>query len=696
MRRFSLIFVAMTQLVSSADDGLAPPSAKIVPKTLSLFGDTRIDNYYWLRERTDPDTIQYLEAENAYTQARMKHTVGLQTRLYAEMLGRIQQTDSTVPIKIDNYFYYRRTIEGKQYEVYCRKKDSLEAPEEVLLDGNALAEGHKYFNIGPWVTSPDHRLLAYGVDLAGDETYTVRVKDLTTGQLLPDEITNAYDSLVWANDNRTFFYTVLDKARRPFKVFRHTLGTRKDPLVYHEKDERFTVEVAKTSSRAYILINIASSLTTEVRYLSAGTPRGRFQIVLPRVHEVEYDLTHHGNSFFIRTNDGAKTFRVVEAPVSDSSRAKWKEVIPSRPGVTIESVWAFKNHLVVEERDGGLIKLRVRSFSGGGRYVEFDEPAYRASLGPNAEYETPWMRFVYTSLVVPDSTFDYNMDTGERILRKRQPVLGGYDPAQYVIERLYAKAADGVEIPISVVYKKDTRLDGSAPLLLYGYGAYGISIDPSFSSDRLSLLDRGMIFAIAHIRGGGDLGKQWHENGRLLAKRNTFTDFIACAEYLIAQKYTAPSRLAIHGRSAGGLLIGSVVNMRPELFAAAVAMVPFVDAVTTELDATLPLTVGEWEEWGNPSEKQYYDYMKSYSPYDNIAAQRYPAMLVTAGLNDPRVMYWEPAKWVAKLRASNASPRLLLKTEMGSGHFGSSGRYDYLKETAFYYAFILDALGLAQ
>jgi oligopeptidase B len=468
-------------------------------------------------------------------------------------------------------------------------------------------------------------------------------------------------------------------------------------MLHHEEDQRFALEVSKTSSRAYILVNITSALTSEVRYLSADAPRGRFRTVLRRVQEVQYDLTHHGESFFIRTNDGAKTFRVVQAPVANPSRARWKELIPARDAVTIESVWAFQDYLVAEERDRGLMKLRVRRFDSGAEHtVEFDEPAYHAGLGSNGEFDTPWLRFVYTSLTVPNSTYDYNMETRERQLRKVQPVRGGYDPAQYTTERLYATAPDGVQVPISVVYRNGLRRDGKAPLLLYGYGAYGISIDPAFNSDRLSLLDRGVVFAIAHIRGGGDLGKPWHEAGRLLSKRNTFTDFIACAEHLVAQKYTSPGRLAIHGRSAGGLLIGAVTNMRPDLFAAVVAMVPFVDTVTTELDPSLPLSVAEWEEWGNPAKKQYYDYIKSYSPYDNVSAQTYPAMLITAGLNDPRVMYWEPAKWAAKLRALGGNHRtLLLKTEMGSGHFGSSGRYDYLKETAFYYAFLLDALGVA-
>ena len=681
-------------LTVSVDDAVRPPVAKIVPKSSTTLGDTRVDNYFWLRDRSDPDTIKYLEAENEYTKARMKHTEALQSKLYSEILGRIQQTDLSVPTMRGDYFYYTRTEEGKQYAIYCRRH--LDGKEEVLLDGNAMGEGKKYFRVGNFVASPNHKLLAYSVDFEGDEAYTIHVKDLTTGKLLSDAIPNTYYSLEWGNDNATFFYTVLDAAKRPYKVFRHTLGVKKNTLVYHETDERFTVELEKTRSRTYILINIGSSLTSEVRYVSADKPKGRFGILLPRVQETEYDAAHHGDSWFIRTNDGAKTFRLVEAPVKDPSRAHWKEVMPARADATIESVTTFKDELVTEERDRGLIKIRIQNFvTGDIHYIAFDEPVYTASLGANAEYDTKLLRFTYTSLVTPNSVFDYNMDTRERELKKQQPVLGGYDPSRYQSERIYATAADGVKVPISLVYKKGLVQDGKAPMLLYGYGSYGISMDPTFSSDRLSLLDRGFVYAIAHIRGGADLGKPWHEDGRILKKKNTFMDFIACAEHLIAEKYSSPDRIAIMGGSAGGLLMGAVINMRPDLFATVVAKVPFVDALNTMLDASLPLTVGEYEEWGNPNEKQYYDYIKSYAPYENVEAKEYPKILITAGLNDPRVSYWEPAKWAAKLRATRKDSRvLLLKTNMGSGHFGSSGRYEYIKETAFDYAFILNALGV--
>ena len=690
-----LFALTLMTLIASADDAVQPPVAKIIPHSSTTLGETRIDNYFWLRDRNDPDTVKYLEAENEYTKAQMKHTDALQGKVYSEILGRIQQTDLSVPTKRDDYFYYTRTEEGKQYGIYCRTHGP-EGKEEVLLDGNAMAEGHKYFRVGNFAASPNHKLLAYSVDYEGDEAYTIHVKNLATGKLLADTIKNTYYSLEWGNDNATFFYTVLDAAKRPYKVYRHTLGVKRNTLVCHETDERFTVELEKTRSRAYILINIGSALTSEVRYIKADHPKGRFATLLPRVQETEYDVTHHGDSWFIRTNEGAKTFKLVEAPVKDPTRPNWKEVMAARPEATIEGVTAFKDDLVTEERDRGLIKIRIQNFStGAAHYIEFTEPVYTASIGANAEYDTKLLRFNYTSLVTPNSVFDYNMATRERELKKQQPVLGGYDPSKYQSERIYATAPNGVKVPISLVYKKGLVQNGKAPMLLYGYGAYGISMDPTFSSDRLSLLDRGMIYAIAHIRGGADLGKPWHEDGRILKKKSTFTDFIACAEHLIAEKYTSPERLAIMGGSAGGLLMGAVTNMRPDLFAVVVAKVPFVDALNTMLDASLPLTVGEYEEWGNPNEKQYYDYIKAYAPYENVAAKRYPRMLVTAGLNDPRVSYWEPAKWTAKLRAMKKDHHLLLlKTNMGSGHFGSSGRYEYIKETAFDYAFLLNALGI--
>lgn len=676
---------------------MTPPIAKQIPTSSTLFGDTRHDPYAWLRDREDPDTIPYLEAENAHTEAVMGPTQQLRDTLYNEMLGRIQQTDESVPVPRDGYFYYVRTVEGQQYAIYCRKKGSLDAPEEILLDGNALAQGHEYFRVGNFAVSPDQSLLAYSVDTVGDEAYTIRVKNLATGDLLADEIPNTYYSLEWAADNRTFFYCVLDDAKRPYEIYRHALGEPKDTLVYHEPDERFTVEISKTSSRAYLLINIHSSLTSELRYLDATNPLGGFEPILVRTKDVEYDVTHHGDSFFILTNDHAKTFRVMQTPAANPSRDNWTEFLPMRDGITIEDIRAFCDFMVIDERDRGLTQIRIHHFpSGEAHRIAFDEPVFTAALESNAQYDTEIVRFGYTSLITPESIYDYNMRTCERELKKREPVLGGYDPTLYASERLHATAADGVEIPISLVYKKGFTRDGRAPALLYGYGAYGISTDPEFDSNRLSLLDRGFVYAIAHIRGGADLGKPWHETGRMLTKKNSFTDFIACAEHLIAQRYTSPDRLTITGGSAGGLLMGAVLNLRPDLFSAVVTRVPFVDALNTELDPTLPLTVGEWEEWGNPAEPEYYAYIKSYAPYENVSAQHYPAILVTAGLNDPRVSYWEPAKWVARLRALKADSNvLLLKTDMGAGHFGASGRYEHLKEIAFNYAFLLRQLGVA-
>lgn len=696
----------LSTILSSTGRAVQPPVAKIHPTETSVHGDTRSDDYFWLRDRSNPDTIAYLEAENEYMRAMTRHTQTLEAAVYAEMLSHIQQTDLTVPVKRGHYFYYTRTEEGKQYRIYCRKRGSLEGPEEILLDGNVMAEGHKYFQIGVFHPSPDHKLLAYSVDHSGDEAFTVFVKDLDAGALLPIEIPNTSYSLEWAEDNATLFYTILDRSKRSYKVFRRRLAEPDSTEIFHEPDERFSLEVAKTSSRAFLLIHCASSLTTEIRCLDATQPMGDFRVVLPRKTGVEYDLTHHGESFFLRINDGgAKTFRVVEAPVADPSPSQWQELVAARPEVTIEAVLAFASHLVFEERDRGLVKLRIWHFGGDhtqDHYVEFPEPVYSVNLAGNAEFDTPLVRFTYTSLVTPASVFDYNTVTRQRELKK-QLVVPGYNPSLYQSERIEAQAPDGVRVPVSLVYRKEvahgapSARGSNAPMLLYGYGAYGISLDPSFSSDRLSLLDRGLIYAIAHVRGGGDLGKPWHEDGRLLKKHHTFTDFIACAEALIAARYTSPDRLAIEGRSAGGLLVGAVLNLRPELFSVALAGVPFVDALNSMLDASLPLTVGEYEEWGDPNDKQFYDAIKSYAPYENVRAQAYPSMLVTAGLNDPRVAYWEPAKWVAKIRARQTGDRvLLLKTNMGSGHFGSSGRYEYLKEIAFNYAFLLDALGIPE
>ncbi|MEQ1883807.1 MAG: S9 family peptidase [Bryobacteraceae bacterium] len=693
---------------------MLPPIAKVVPKPMSVHGDTRVDDYFWLRDRNDPDTIAYLKAENQHTAEKLRHTEPLQKQLYDEMLGRIQQTDAEVPLKREDYYYYARTEEGKQYQIFCRRHGSEDGPEEILLDGNVMGEGKEYFRVGSFAVSPNHKLLAYSVDFTGDETYTIRVKNLETGELLPDEIPNTYYTLEWANDNATFFYTVLDAALRPYQVWRHHLGAGENILVYHETDERFTVEINRTRSEAFVLICSDSPVTSEVRALDANDANGEFIPILPRVQDIEYEVTHHSDSsgpgtrpagsWFIRTNDGAKTFRVVTAPVANPSKENWKEVLSAREGVTIESITAFREYMVTEERNKGLVEVRVRHLPTGAEHmIAFPEPAYSLEIGPMAEFDTKILRYRYTSLVTPMSVFDYDMETRAAELKKQQAVLGGYDPSQYQSERVYVTAAsqpkaDGapgapVQVPVSIVYKKGFVRNGQAPLLLYGYGSYGISIDATFAPERLSLLDRGWAFAIAHIRGGSDVGRLWQDDGKMLQKRHTFTDFIACAEYLIANKYTSPKRLAINGRSAGGLLMGAVINLRPDLFGAVVAGVPFVDSLNTALDSTLPLTIGEYEEFGNPADPKFYHYMKSYAPYENVEAKEYPAMLITAGLNDPRVSYWEPAKWTAKLRRMKTDDNiLLLKTNMGSGHFGASGRYEHLKETALEYAFLLDLM----
>jgi oligopeptidase B len=628
----------------------------------------------------------------------MAPTKSLREQLYGEILGRIQETDVSVPVKRDDYFYYTRTEEGKAYSIQCRKHGSLDASEEVLLDANLMAEGQKYFRLGNFAVSPDHRLLAYSTDLEGDESYTIQVKLLSTGELLPDRIANTYYTLEWANDNRTFFYTVLDQAKRPYRAFRHELGAISDVLVYQEDDARFTLGLGKTRSRRFIFIELASPLTSELRYLEAADPLGEFRVMLPRRQGVEYDASHHGEYFYIRTNDAAKNFRLMRTEVGNPSSEAWHEVIPARAEVTIEAVDSFEDHLAVYERERGLEKICIRDGSGAfSHYIDFPEPVYTVAASGNAEYKTNILRFNYTSLVTPMSVFDYNVRTRERELKKQYEVRGGYDASQYQSERIFAKAPDGVEVPISMVYRRGFERNGTSPLLLYGYGAYGHSIDPRFSSDRLSLLDRGFVFAIAHIRGGAELGEEWHDHGKLLEKKNTFSDFIACAEDLISLRYTSSRHLAIMGGSAGGLLMGAVLNMRPELFHAAIAKVPFVDTLNTMLDPTLPLTISEYEEWGNPEDEKYYNYIRSYSPYDNVAAREYPAMLVTGGLNDPRVSYWEPAKWVAKLRAlKKDSNVLLLKTDMGSGHFGPSGRYEGIKEVAFDYAFLLQAMAFTR
>lgn len=677
---------------------LTPPIAAKKPQSLILHNDERVDNYYWLREKENSEVIAYLEAENSYTQTMMQHTEVLQEKLYKEMLDRIQETDLSVPYRKDEYYYYSRTEAGKAYPIYCRKKGGLDAAEEILLDQNQLAEGHEFFNIGVLQVSPNHQLLAYSVDTSGAERYTMYFLDLNTSQLYEQSIEDTYYSFAWGNDNRTVFYTKVDDANRPFQLWRHSLDVpiAEDILVYEETDEAFHLSVGKTRSQAYILLELGSMITSEVHYLAANNPTGDFQLIHPRTDGMEYDIEHHSDNFYITTNDEAINFKLMKAPVSSPTKENWETVISHREDVFLLGVSAFSNHLVIYERQRGLPTVRVQKFVTGEEYeMTFPEPTYAVYEGNNPEFNTKTLRFSYTSLITPDSVFDFDMETQQRELKKETPVLGGYDRTLYQSEWLMATAEDGVQVPISIVYKKGIQKNGENPLFLTGYGSYGYSYPAAFSSNRLSLLDRGVVFAIAHIRGGSEMGRKWYENGKFLHKKNTFTDFIACAEYLISQGWTNSDLLAISGGSAGGLLMGAVVNLRPDLFKAVIADVPFVDVVTTILDTSLPLTTIEWDEWGNPNDKVYYDYIKSYSPYDNVEAKEYPDLLINAGLNDSRVQYWEPAKWTAKLRELKTDRNvLLLKTNMGAGHGGASGRYESLKETAFDYAFLLDRLGL--
>ncbi|NJL39677.1 MAG: S9 family peptidase [Leptolyngbyaceae cyanobacterium SM1_4_3] len=675
-----------------------PPVAEKQPYVHELHGDQRNDDYFWMRDRQEPKVISYLEAENAYTQSVMQHTEELQTSLYQEMLARIQETDLSVPYRKGDFYYYSRTEEGKAYPIYCRKQGSLDASEEVLLDQNQLAAEHEFFELGLLQVSPDHQLLAYSVDTSGSERYTLFFLNLETRKLSAENIAETSPSFAWANDSKTVFYTQVDATNRPFKLFRHEVGnaTEKDVLIYHEADDSYFLGVGKTRSETYILLHLESKITSEVHYLNASNPTDEFRVIHPRSPGMEYGIEHHSDHFYIVTNDDAINFKLMKAPVDSPAKANWQTVIPHREDVMISGVSAFADHLVIYEQTAGLPTVRVRQLSTGDEHnIEFPEPTYDVSPGGNPEFNTKILRFSYTSLVTPGSIYDYDMQTRERELKKQTPVLGGYDKTQYVSERIIATAADGTQVSISIVCKQGVEKNGANPFLLTGYGSYGFSYPVSFSSNRLSLLDRGVVMAIAHIRGGAEMGRKWYEDGKFLKKKNTFTDFIACAEHVIAEGWTSSDRLAISGGSAGGLLMGAVINVRPELFNIVVAHVPFVDVVSTILDTSLPLSALEWEEWGNPNDKAYYDYMKSYSPYDNVEAKDYPHILITAGLNDSRVQYWEPAKWTAKLRSLKTDKNiLLLKTNMGAGHGGASGRYERLKEIAFEYAFLLDRWGM--
>ncbi len=678
----------------------SPPVAKVVPKQLEKHGQVRTDNYYWLQERNNPEVRQYLEAENAYTRALMAHTEGQQKTLFNEFKNRIKQADVSVPYKKDGYFYYSRTAEGKDYPIYSRKKGSLDAAEEIVVDVNQVAEGHKFCSVQPPNVSPNTAIAAYAADTAGRRFYTVHFKNLQTGEALKDVIPDVTGNLEWANDSRTVFYAKQHPSTlRSYRIYRHVLGSdaAADALVYEEKDDTFNVSVGKTKSKKYLLIAAEQTLSTEYRYLDADQAAGSFRVFQPRKRDLEYEVDHYGDSFYIRTNLNARNFRLMKAPAARPGVENWKEVIPNREDVFFEGVELFKDQMVAVERKNGLLQLRVMPWSGQGEhYLDFGEPAYMATPSDNYETDTPWVRYTYSSLATPNSVYDYNMVTREKKLLKRDEVLGGFNAANYKTERVYATAPDGVKVPVSLVYRTSFRKNGTSPVLLYGYGSYGFSRDASFNPLVIILLDRGFVYALAHVRGGQEMGRWWYEDGKLLKKKNTFTDFIACAGYLVQEKYADPKRVFAQGGSAGGLLMGAILNMRPDLFKGVIADVPFVDIVTTMLDDSIPLTTNEYDEWGNPNDKVYYDYMLSYSPYDQVKAQNYPAILVTTSLQDSQVQYFEPAKWVAKLRATKTGKNvLLLKTEMEAGHGGVSGREKRYQDTAFKYAFLLDQAGIS-
>jgi oligopeptidase B len=708
-RRMHLALLSLTTLILAFVFGLpaadtssplpAPPVAKKEPKVTEVNGQKLLDNYFWLRDKKNPDVKAYLDAENVYTDAVMKPTEQLQKKLYDEMLSRIKETDVEVPYKEGDYFYYARTEAGKQYGIRCRKKGSMDAPEEILLDVNELAKGQTFMSLGAYHVSDDGNLLAYSADNTGYRQFTLAVKDLRSGKLLIDHAERV-DSIAWANDNKTIFYTVEDAvSKRPYQLYRHTVGTTgPDTLLYEEKDERFEVGTGKTRSKAYLLLIISSHTTSEARFIPADQPMAEWKIIEPRKQDVEYYPDHNGDFFYIRVNDTGRNFRMVKASVSNPGSKNWQEIVPHRSDVMLDDIDFYKKFYVLFEREKGLPQIRVTDLqTGKSRHIEFPEPAYTVYAGANREYDTTKFRYRYQSFITPPSVFDYDVARAASTLLKEWEIPGGYDRTRYQVERIFATASDGVKIPISVAHLKGAKLDGKGPIYLTGYGSYGAPYDISFDSPIFSMVDRGVVVAVAHIRGGGEMGKAWHDDGRMMHKKNTFTDFIASAEYLLTQGYGSKDRLVIEGRSAGGLLMGAVLNMRPDLFRAALVGVPFVDVMNTMLDESIPLTVTEFEEWGNPKEKPAFDYMITYSPYDNIAAKAYPNMLVRTSFNDSQVGYWEPAKYVAKMRALRTDHNtLILKTNMDpAGHGGASGRYDRLHETAFDYAYFLTQMGIS-
>jgi oligopeptidase B len=672
---------------------MQPPHAAKLAHQIEIHGDTIVDDYFWLRDRDNPQVMAYLKAENEYTEQVLEPHAELKESLFQELKARVQEDDLSVPVKKDNYYYYSRVAAGKQYAIHCRKQGDLNSPEEIILDENQLAEGKPYFQLGTFEISPNHQLLAYAEDIDGSERYTLRIKDLETGDLLPESIANTCYSFEWVNDNQTFYYAVLDENLRPYRLYRHILGEsiERDELIYEEQDSQFFVGCDKSRDDRYIFLTTGGKITSEQYFISANDPHGTFSIVTPRQRGHEYSVSHHEGYFYILTNDNAQNFRIMRTLVLQPQQQYWEEYIAHDPDRLIEGIDEFKDYLMISERYQGLGQLRAIEFqSQASHYLEFDDPTYLVFGAANWEYDTQKFRFGYTSLVLPMTVFEYELQSRTKTILKQNQIPGGYDPNQYHSERIFARSHDGVEVPISIVYRRDFQRDGTHPLYLYGYGSYGASLDPGFSTNRLSLLDRGFVYAIAHIRGGSELGRHWYESGKFLHKKNTFLDFVACAEHLIAEKYTSAGNIAIAGGSAGGLLVGATINLKPELFKAAIAQVPFVDVLNTMLDADLPLTQLEYDEWGNPADEEFYRYIRSYSPYDNVEAKAYPHLLITAGLNDPLVTYWEPAKWTAKLRDLKTDRNLLLlKTNLDSGHGGASGRYEYLKDIALEYTFLM-------
>lgn len=682
------------------------PVAKKIPKELTLHDDTRIDNYFWMRLSDDQknaenpdnqtqDVLNYLNQENEYLEGVMSHTNELQDQLYDEMVSRIKKDDQSVPVKDNGYLYYTRFEEGGDYALYCRKKIDGDGKEEIIFNGPEMAKGYAYYGIGRQSVSEDNKLMAFAIDTVSRRRYTIYFKNLATGEILSDNLSNTSGSATWANDNKTVFYTTKDpETLRADKVYKHVLGTSQDEdvLVFHEKDETFNIGVGKSKSDAFIAIYSIQTLSTEVRVLDANTPNGKWRVIQPREKNLEYSIDHYDDHFYIRTNLDAKNFRLVKTPINATSKENWVDVIPHRDDVFLQGFDLFSSHLVVQERENGLRGIRIINWNGGDHKMTFNDPSYLVYPTSNLDFETNILRYNYTSLTTPNSTYEYNMDTKEQVLLKQEEVLDdNFSPDNYVSERLYATARDGVKVPISLVYKKGTEKSSDTPLLLYSYGSYGSSSEATFNSSRLSLLDRGFVFAIAHIRGGQEMGRDWYEDGKLLKKKNTFTDFIDSGEFLVKEGYTSSAHLYAQGGSAGGLLMGAVLNMKPELWNGVVAAVPFVDVVSTMIDETIPLTTFEWDEWGDPRQKEYYDYMKSYSPYDNVEAKDYPNILVTTGYWDSQVQYWEPAKWVAKLRELKTDDNLLIMDcNMESGHGGASGRFERYKRTALTYAFLLD------